>query len=80
MVVIIGYQLYDKPPFRLWHEHVGGGVPAWPARLAAVHPAALLPPSPSAADRFDRRKVAAFSATIDLTIALTLAVASRSTG
>ena len=78
MVVIIGYQLYDTARADYGMSMAAAAFQLGLLGLAQFIPLALLTPLAGvAADRFDRRKVAAFSAAIDLTIALTLALATR---
>ena len=78
MVVIIGYQLYDTARADYGMSMAAAAFQLGLLGLAQFVPLALLTPLAGvAADRFDRRKVAAFSAAIDLTIALTLALATR---
>jgi len=78
MVVIIGYQLYDTARSDYGMSMAAAAFQLGLLGLAQFIPLALLTPLAGvAADRFDRRKVAAFAATIDLTIALTLALATR---
>ena len=79
MVVIIGYQLYDTARSDYGMSMAAAAFQLGLLGLAQFIPLALLTPLAGvAADRFDRRKVAAFAAAIDLTIALTLALATRS--
>ena len=78
MVVIIGYQLYDTARADYGMSMAAAAFQLGLLGLAQFVPLALLTPLAGvAADRFDRRKVAAFAAAIDLTIALTLALATR---
>jgi len=78
MVVIIGYQLYDTARSDYGMSMAAAAFQLGLLGLAQFIPLALLTPLAGvAADRFDRRKVAAFAAVIDLTIALTLALATR---
>ncbi len=79
MVVIIGYQLYDVARE---HYHMTIGQAAFQLGLlglAQFIPLFLLTPVAGlVADRFDRRYVAALSTLVDMSIALTLAVATYS--
>ncbi len=78
MVVIIGYQLYDTARSDYGMSMSAAAFQLGLLGLAQFLPLALLTPLAGvAADRFDRRKVAALAATIDFGIALTLALASR---
>lgn len=77
MVVIIGYQLYDTARADYGMSMSEAAFQLGLLGLAQFIPLALLTPLAGvAADRFDRRKVAAFSAAIDLSIALILALAT----
>ncbi len=79
MVVIIGYQLYDVA-----RSDYGMGIAEASFQLglfglAQFIPLFLLTPVAGlVADRFDRRKIAALATSIDLLIAVALAVATRS--
>lgn len=77
MVVIIGYQLYDVA-----RSEYGMSIPQAAFQLgllgfAQFVPLFLLTPVAGlVADRFDRRRVAALAMLVDMTIALTLAIAT----
>ncbi len=78
MVVILGYQLYD-----LARSEYGMSIPQAAFQLGLLGLAQFLPLfllTPVAgvvADRFDRRNVAGLSMCLDLTIALSLAIATQ---
>ena len=78
MVVIIGYQLYDVARSDYGMSIAAASFQLGLLGLIQFIPLALLTPLAGvAADRFDRRKVAAFAAAIDLGIALALAWATH---
>lgn len=78
MVVIIGYQLYDVARSDYGMSIAAASFQLGLLGLIQFIPLALLTPVAGvAADRFDRRKVAAFAAGLDLCVALALALATR---
>lgn len=78
MVVIIGYQLYDVARSDYAMSIAEASFQLGLFGLVQFIPLALLTPLAGvAADRFDRRKVAAFAAAIDLCIALVLGLATH---
>ena len=79
MVVIIGYQLYDVARSQYGMSIAQASLQLGLLGLAQFVPLAVLTPLAGVvADRFDRRIVAAVAVTLDLTIALALAIATYS--
>ena len=78
MVVIIGYQLYDVARGQYGYSITQAAFLLGLLGLAQFVPVAIFTPVAGlVADRFDRRTVAALAMGIDLTIALSLAVATQ---
>src|SRR5690606_34519215 len=75
MVVLIGYQTYDVARSDYGMDRPTAAFMPGLLGLVQFIPLMLLTPvAGAAADRFDRRKVAAFSNAIDCVVALTLGV------